>query len=209
MKAGKQQVSTKQILAVLLVGGLGVVIYTQYKRGAFSSEGAIAAAVAAKEIEVSGLTPVIDVTLEKPHDVKIRPHSRNLFNYAKSPGEIHAEREAEEERRRAEAAAAERARLQAEAEAEARRKQAEFIAQNPPPPVAPPINFRFIGKMGDVRAPIAILEEASPGGEKYVVREGETILDKYKIIKIDFDSVTIGYVDPKFAAETKVIRMGS
>jgi hypothetical protein len=46
VKAGKQQVSTKQILAILLIGGLGVVVYTQYKRGAFSSEGTTAAAVA-------------------------------------------------------------------------------------------------------------------------------------------------------------------
>ncbi len=121
---------------------------------------------------------------------------------------------AEERRQAAEAErqareAAERRRLQAEADAKAALERAKYEKDHPPVPAAPPINFRFIGKMGDVRAPIAILEEVAPGGDKYTVREGEVVLDKYKILKIDFDSVTIGYVNPLYAQETKTIKMGS
>ena len=68
--------------------------------------------------------------------------------------------------------------------------------------------------MGDARAPLAILADAS-SGEVYTAREGEVLLDKFRIKKIEFDSVTIGYTDalvaahPEWAQQTKVIRMGT
>ena len=110
--------------------------------------------------------------------------------------------------------AAERLRVQQEAEMKAQAERARQAAINPPPPEPPPIPFRFIGKMGDSRSPVAVLADAA-SGEVYTVREGEVIADKYKIRKIEFDSVTIGYAEPliatnpAWAGETKTIKMGS
>ena len=205
-----KKASTKEILALVLFAGLAIVVYLQYARGAFSGNAQVAVArTAAKEVEPSSLPALMDVTLAQNPEAKIRENSRNLFNYAKSPDQVSEERRQAAEAERQAREAAERRRLQAEAEAKAAMERAKYERDHPPVPPAPPINFRFIGKMGDVKSPIAILEEASPGGDKYTVKEGEVVLDKYKILKIDFDSVTIGYVNPLYAQETKTIKMGS
>jgi hypothetical protein len=68
--------------------------------------------------------------------------------------------------------------------------------------------------MGDMHSPIAILADAG-SGEVYTAKEGEVVLEKFRVKKIEFDSVTIGYTDaliaahPNWAQETKVIRMGT
>ena len=68
--------------------------------------------------------------------------------------------------------------------------------------------------MGEPRAPIAILVDMT-SQDVFTAREGELIGDTYKVQKIDFDSVTIGYAEalfaahPTWAAETRVIKMGS
>ena len=202
--------SSKEFLAVVLVAGLAVVLFLQLTRGAFSGGGgATATRATGKEVDAGSLAPIVDVSLQQHRDVKIRPRSRNLFNYAKSPEVVRQEEEAAAAAVRAAAEAAERERVRQEAEAKMREAQAKMLQEHPPDPPAPGINFRFIGKVGDSRAPLAILEEAAPGGEKYVVHEGEVILDRYKILKIDYDSVTMGYTNPIWQAETKTIKMGS
>jgi hypothetical protein len=70
---------------------------------------------------------------------------------------------------------------------------------------APPITFRFIGKMGSPKTPLAVLAD---GNDIYTVKEGEVVNEKFKILKIDFESVTIGYVNPIWT-ETRTIRMGT
>ena len=209
--------STKDVLAVLLLAGLGVVTYWQVQHGAFSKQKKSASAkgrAAVKEVESAGLPGLVEVTLKDQPAVKIRSY-RNLFNYARSPDELENERLARVAAEKADREAEERRRKQAEIDAQAAREQAERLAKNPPPPPPPPINFRFLGKIGDPRSPIAVIEEIAAGGDKWTVREGEVILEKYKVIKIDFDSVTIGFSDaavaknPNWAQETKTIRMGS
>ena len=204
-----KKLSKKELFAVVLLGGLGVVVYIQYARGAFSGHSqAEAVRAAVKEVEAAGLPTLVDVTLAQPSEVRIRDNSRNLFNYARSPDQVAEEKRLIAEAERQAREAAERRRLQVEAEAKATAERIKFEAVHPPALPAPPINFRFIGKMGASRTPLAVLEEVSPGGERYVVREGEVILDKYKILKIEFDSVTIGYTNPLWAQETKTIKMG-
>ena len=144
----------------------------------------------------------------------IRPHSRNLFNYAESPGEVAEKVRQQREAEKLAKEAAERRKIQMEEEAKAAAARVAEEQIHPPPPPPPQINLRFIGKMGDARAPIAILADAA-SGEVYTAKEGEVLLEKFRIKKIEFDSVTIGFTDaliaahPDWAQQTKVIRMGT
>jgi len=205
-----RKISTKEAVVVLLFAGLAVTLYVQYSRGALSGSAAPRASARAggKPVEAEDLPALIEVSLEPPPPAKIRRETRNLFNYARSPAEIEAEDQARAAAERQQREEAERRRVQAEADARARAERERYERDHPTPAPPPPINFRFIGKMGDPKAPIAILEEVAAGGEKYVVREGEVVLDKYKIIKIEFDSVTIGYTNPQWAQDTKTLKMG-
>src|SRR5438093_6630454 len=204
-----KQSSSKEIMLVTLVVGLGVVMYVQYNRGAFSgSGGAGSAAIKVKEVKPADLPNVLDVSLDMGSGAKIRKNSRNLFNYAESPDEVAEKLRQKREADRLAKEAAARRQQQMEEEARQARLRAQQEAEHPPPPPPPPINFRLIGKMGEPRAPLAILADPT-SGDIYTVREGEVIQDKFKVQKIEFDSVTIGYVNPTWAQETKTIRMGS
>ena len=61
--------------------------------------------------------------------------------------------------------------------------------------------------MGSPQTPLAILADG-PSGDIIVVHQGEVIREQFKVIKIEFDSVTIGYVKPDWT-ETKTLKMGS
>jgi hypothetical protein len=210
-----KKVTSKEIILAVLVIGAGVVLYVQIQRGAFSSGGvATAALTQMREVTPDQLPKVVEVSLKMTTGSSIRPHSRNLFNYAESPSEIAEKIRLEREQEKLAKEAAERRRIQQEEDAKAAAMRAEAERVNPPPPPPPAINLRFIGKMGDARAPIAILADAN-SGDVYTVKEGEVLLEKFRIKKIEFDSITIGYTDaliaqhPNWAQETKVIRMGT
>jgi hypothetical protein len=191
----------------VVFGLLAVSVYWQYQRGVFGGgEDAPDIRTVGKAADPAGLTPVVEVPIETPPAVEIPKHSRNLFNYSKSPTEVADEIRARKEAERLAAEAAERQRRQAEEAARIAAEQAKQIAANPPPPPPPVINFRFIGKMGDARNPIAILADGA--GDLLTVREGEIIKDTFKVRKIDFDSVVIGYVKPEWT-DTRIIKMGS
>ena len=209
-----RKLTQKEILVIVLFAGLGIVLFYQYKKLMPSSDTpAEAARAAVKQVSPGALPALVPVTLEAEHKVRIRKNSRNLFNSAKSPSEVYEEERQRREAERLAKEAAERRRLQMEAEAKAAAARAQAEAINPPPPPAPQIRFTFIGKMGDMTSPIAILADATTG-DVYTVREGEVIAEKFKIQKIEFDSVTIGLTDaliqknPTWAGTTQVVRMG-
>lgn len=198
-----------------LVACLGVVLYWQYQKwnGSGPSQTEIAIE-AVKKVNSADLPPIIPVNLDQRQAVKIRTHSRNLFNYSKSPDEVADEIRRQKEAERLAKEAAERRRQQQEAEARAAIDRAKQLAINPPPPEPPMIPFRFIGKMGELKHPLAVLADAG-SGEIYTVKEGEIIQDKFKVKKIELDAVTIGYTDaliaknPDWAGRDKIIKMGS
>jgi hypothetical protein len=210
-----KKMSGKEITLAVLVIGIGVVLYIQYQRGAFSPDAERATGPGhVKEVTSEQLPKLVEVKLEMNSGSEIRPHSRNLFNYAESPAEIAEKLRQQREAERLAKEAAERRRLQMEEEAKAAAARAEAERVNPPPPPPPTISFRFIGKMGDARAPIAILADPA-SGDVFTAKEGEVVMEKFKVKKIEFDSVTIGYTDaliaahPDWGQQTKVIRMGT
>jgi hypothetical protein len=206
--------SKELILAVLVIGAV-VTLYIQVQRGAFSEGGiATTAHTQMKEITPDQLPKITEVSLVMNTGSTIRPHSRNLFNYAESPTEVAEKLRQQREAEKLAKEAQERRRIQMEEQAKADAVRVESERVNPPPPPPPPITLRFIGKMGDARAPIAILADPQ-SGEVYTARAGEIIMEKFRIKKVEFESVEIGYTDamiaahPNWASETKVIRMGT
>jgi hypothetical protein len=65
-------------------------------------------------------------------------------------------------------------------------------APPPPPPPPPPITLKLIGIVQGSGKPIAAL---SDGKDVFYGREGEIIEGRYRIIKVNVESVDIAYVD--------------
>jgi hypothetical protein len=65
-------------------------------------------------------------------------------------------------------------------------------APPPPPPPPPPITLKLIGIVQGSGKPIAAL---SDGKDVFYGREGDIIEGRYKIIKVNVESIDIAYVD--------------
>jgi hypothetical protein len=78
------------------------------------------------------------------------------------------------------------ARLRREAEQIARRR-----ASDPPPKVLPTIDFKFAGYVETPRGKIAAL---SRGDQILLAREGEVVDRRFRIVRIGFESITVGFV---------------
>jgi hypothetical protein len=149
---------------------------------------------------------------------------RNLFDYGviKPPppsAEELARRAAEEEERRRKAEEdrlakeAERERLRAEARAkqEALERQRRDAAsrtsapRSPAKPTPPPIPFKFVGVLGPSNAKIVIFADE---GEFLLAKEGEPVKEQFRIMKISHETLQMGFTDPQFAEESRILTMG-
>ncbi len=65
-------------------------------------------------------------------------------------------------------------------------------APPPPPPPPPPITLKLIGIVQGSGKPIAAL---SDGKDVFYGREGDIIEGRYRIIKVNVESIDIAYVD--------------
>ncbi len=152
------------------------------------------------------------------------PRGRNLFQYGHrqpppppppTPAEIEQadlrrRQEEEEQRRKVEEI------LRQRREDEARRLAAQ---QQPPPegPAAPPPaaaagplppapDYKFVGYMGKAADKIAVLLQE---GEVVLVKEGEKLGKDFVVRDIRFESVELGYTDPRFKDHKQLIPMGN
>jgi hypothetical protein len=65
-------------------------------------------------------------------------------------------------------------------------------APPPPPPPPPPITLRLIGILQGSGRPIAALTD---GKDVFFGREGDVIEGRYRIVKVNVESIDIAYVD--------------
>jgi hypothetical protein len=107
---------------------------------------------------------------------------RNLFAFEEDPAVVLDRQKKAEEAAQLAAEAAKRA-------AEERQQQAENAKLHPPPPQPPAITFQFIGYMGPPEERIGVF--ATPG--LLLARKGDTILGKFKIVSIGYESAEIGF----------------
>jgi hypothetical protein len=158
----------------------------------------------------AGDAPVVLITDLQTEPIPYDPQGRDLFQYAQRPPSA-----AEVARMRAEAAEAERLRKEAEERArllalqqedEARRR-AEQARLNPPPPPRPrppAMTAKYLGCMGPRGNRIAFFERDK---ELIMAAEGETFLKDFKVVKIGYETVTIGFTNQQFKDETQEIPM--
>jgi hypothetical protein len=157
-----------------------------------------------------GEAPLVQLALLEAEKITYDPAGRDLFQYAQRPPSA-----AEIARMRAEAAEAERLRKEAEErarqlaaqQAEEARIRAEQLAKNPPPPPKPrpPVmTAKYLGCMGPRSNRIAFFEREK---ELIMAKEGEPFLKDFKVVKIGYETVTIGFTSPQFKDELQEIPM--
>ena len=209
----------------IVLGVILVIVAVWLLRPAAPEPGDDAEAVArAVRAEVTGLKAKyedIDIALLTKDASSYDGGGRNLFDYGviqpppPSPEELEARRKAEEERRRL----AEQARLEAERlRLEALERQAEadeLAAKNPPPAPPPPttparrpppaIDLKYMGMVGAAKDKIAIFLD---GNEFLMAKEGEVVKEHFRVMEIGYDTLRMGYTDPYFEDEHRVLHLG-
>lgn len=141
-----------------------------------------------KNLKVIESVPHLDISFLKKKSALYKPSDRTLFAFEEDPVVV-AKREEDAK------IAAEKARIaalaaQKQAEAE-KQKQADYLRLHPPPPVPPAINFQFVGYTGDSKKPSGIFQ--MPNNDLVFAKEGEKIVKPFKVVKIQYDSATIGF----------------
>jgi hypothetical protein len=157
-----------------------------------------------------GEAPLVQLALLQADQATYDPAGRDLFQYTQRPPSA-----AEISRMRAEAAEAERlrkeaeerARLLAQQQAEEARLRAEQLRLNPPPPPKPrppALTAKYLGCMGPRGNRIAFFERDK---ELIMAKEGEPFLKDFKVVKVNYETVTIGFTSPQFKDEVQEIPM--
>ena len=70
------------------------------------------------------------------------------------------------------------------------------------------MNLRFIGYMGDPKNKIVVFSDGTPNGDLFLARKGEVVRENFVLLDVDFETVTLGYVNPKWN-DRRTLRMGS
>jgi hypothetical protein len=163
--------------------------------------------------------PDVDLALLTQQPGNYDGGGRNLFDYGvikpppPTPEELAAMAAAAEKARLE--ADAERKRLEAEREAQRqamleRQKQLDIdrppqAPREPPKPIPPMFPYKFIGVLGESAARIAIFLDKD---DFLLAKEGEDVKEKFRIDKIGYDTLQIGYTDPQFKEESRILKMG-
>lgn len=166
--------------------------------------------------------PDVDLALLTQQPGDYDGGGRNLFDY----GRIVPPPPTEEELARR-ARLAEDARLRAEEERKLRQEEEEALRlaalkrqkelgdkrrniPKPPPrepakPVAPSFPYKFIGVLGESESRIAIFVDDQ---DFLLAMEGEDVKEDFRIMRIGYDTLQIGYTDPQFKEESRILQMG-
>jgi hypothetical protein len=196
-----RKVSTREMfLAAILIG---VLVWTIWYLTGKAMEGAGAGASESSTVAFrKGDAPQVRIDLlagaAEPYD----QNGRDLFKYSKRPPTAE-ELEAERRRLEAERLAREEAlRRQREARANRENTGPKQTPPRPPGPRPPKITFQYIGYLGPKDDRIAVFEN---GEELLLARVGEKLQEKFELREIDYESVVIGYTDPRFEKQTKTL----
>ncbi len=124
----------------------------------------------------------------EPYD----PNGRDLFKYARRPST------------RAELQALKKKPVVKKPPPKPSVRRPPVVRKSPKPagPVPPRIPFTYIGRLGTMNDRIAVFEE---GEEIHLARQGEMVGKDFRVVDIDYETVVIGYTDPKFEKLTKTL----
>jgi hypothetical protein len=197
------------LLALMVAFGL---VYLWYASSRSSTTGGGELAAGEGGGRLAARAPIVPLELLTPAAEEYGHGGRDLFKYSArppSPAEVEAQRQAELAAQRAREAAErdrqERARVAAEQQARAAELAANAPPPPPPEPTPPGIPFRYIGYLGPPADRIAVLQD---GEELLLARRGEPLRGSFKVVEIRYESVVMGYTDPRFEDRTREIPMG-
>jgi hypothetical protein len=193
--------SAKTVLLVLLLVVTVVVVWRQFGGGEDGGAGRRARAEAGAT-ELPTVDPVQLGLLDIPvpgYD----PKGRNLFVFTTpppDPEEVRAREEAERRRREEEEkrrlAEEERRRRLAEQARKAReeqdQQQAKIDKAEAAKPKPPEITLSYVGYVGPMDGRVAVLLD--PEGEIVVGKEGEVVREHFRILRIGYTYLEMGYV---------------
>ena len=192
MAAGKVSKREIALALILVAAGIWYVWYLTGSGMAGSEAGAAGDALAAFDADDA---PRVRMDLlagvAEPYD----QNGRDLFKYSKRPPTA-AELEAERRRLEAERLAREAA-LNKQRKARQNRQAVQRPAPPPRPsgPRAPRITFKYIGYLGPKDDRIAVFEQ---GEQLILARVGETVQNQFRVREIEYETVVMGYTDPRF-----------
>jgi len=197
-----RKLTTREMVLVglLALGGLG---YAWYKSQQSVTLSGADAAAGGEKVTLADQAPEIDIALLERKAEPYDRSGRNLFQYSKrppTPEEIAARRRAEElARKQREAAEAARlADLQAQRDAAA--KAAPSAPRGPVVAQPPGIPLQYIGYFGPKENKIAVFLN---GEEQLLARTGDTLQERFRVVEIRFETVVMGYTDPRFEDRTR------
>ncbi len=129
--------------------------------------------------------PLLSLDNLTPSDVTKDEPQRNLFAFEQDPAILAKKKKEAEEAARAAAEAAKKAQA-------IQKKRMETLRKNPPPPAPPQVTINFVGYFGLPDSRIGVF--VSRGARDVILaRKGDTVMSKYKILDIGYESAEIGF----------------
>ncbi len=206
----------RALVAVLIVAAAVflVVRLLPLLRGSDDAAGSVEQLISL-DAKANALKTLPALNLARPTEGEQYSQGRNLFDYSKSPEILELERQ----RREAEKRAAEERRRQEEERAKLAAKQREEERLHPKPPVPPPpppppippaFGYSYVGyfgPMGRGEVLAVLIKRGGPSAKPTPVKVGDTLENSFIVKKIDFDAVTVGYVDSRFGDRTETVRL--
>ncbi len=140
------------------------------------------------------------------HIVPPPPTAEELARRARLAEEARLAAEEERRRREEEQEALRLAALERQRKLEEERRNApKPPPREPPKPVPPDFPYRFIGVLGESKSKIAIFLDDK---DFLLAKEGEDVKEDFRIVRIGYDTLQIGYTDPQFKEESRILQMG-
>lgn len=142
--------------------------------------------------------PVVRMDLLQASFAEYGQDGRDLFKYQKRPP---TQAELDAMKRQQDLA---NQRKKAAAEKRAEKKPPPTRTPRPTGPRLPRVTFQYVGYIGPKDDRIAVFEE---GQELILGRNGDVVRDDFRIVEIQYDTVVIGFTDPKFEDKTQTLRL--
>ena len=129
--------------------------------------------------------PLLSLDNLTPSAVSKDEPPRNLFAFEQDPAVLAKKKEEAEKAAKAAAEAAKEAQAQ-------QQKRTEELRKNPPPPAPPQVTINFVGYFGHPDSRIGVF--VSRGAQDVILaKKGDTVMSKYKILNIGYESAEIGF----------------
>ena len=87
------------------------------------------------------------------------------------------------------------------------RPRANTAPPKPRAPTPPKITFKYLGLLGPKNDKIAVFETGSEEEDPVLIRVGEVIEKKFRLLGFQYEAVLIGYVDERFKDQNTELEM--